>query len=469
MKASLYYVALMVFVTASCTETDEANLLVDNLTETESTQNSSNNISFNTIETLISSMKTRSRAGEEASKLSCYTTGNDTSFYVVDNPSGGWTLYSTDKRISPIVASSDQGTFKEAMKNENIKYWIDFMGQRMHQIKRLPDSQLNLTTEEIESNRVFWESLENPRSGLHINDSVPLHFFPDAWELYGHYELVYTSTKEEVYDQIPRLTRTNWNQIQYTNQAVPFKSTGDERCPAGCTAIAAGQMLYFLHYKYGVPAAAPSTAYCNSRYNEKPYDWAQGDFDETIWDHMGTNGMLTAPLIADIGRRVNMKYGDDGSGASAYDLAQFVFSPYNIACTVRSYNQSDLERNLLNGMPVILAGADMNNKNSAHTFICDRYRRTRTVYNRYYQWVYDEQPQNSDGSMVILPSVPDSLEVTYSTPKMTSVGFNWGNGVYVNMQNEWFAISGPWEMKDGDVAYDYRKNVIMLSDFAPKQ
>ena len=258
----------------------------------------------------------------------------------------------------------------------------------------------------------------------------------------GHYELRNSTLSIEVYDSISSMTSTEWSQGSPYNYYCPLTSNNLEHAPAGCVAIAGAQMLYFLHSTFGIPSTAPSKAYCKGNVNS--YTWEQTDYSSHIWADMANNGYYAAPLIADVGRRLNMQYGDNGSGALTEDLINKVFVPYGISCLYTSYNVDLLRKSLLKGMPVILSAKSIKTRSSGtgkvgHAFIADRYKRTRMVTKNYYEWVYDSYP---DGKPI--PVVPDKVESTYSSPTISMIGFNWGWGSYYNVPTEWFGLTGDW-------------------------
>lgn len=466
MKKISFIYLLGVFLLSACSHEDEPEMRSDGAASQRTVSEvSSDKVSLSTVQALIASGGVKSRSGKISADISCIKNGaKDTLFYVVDKPGGGWIIYATDKRVSPVVASSDNGTFKEASSNANFLGWLDYMGKCMSQAKRQADASLRISAADIEANRNFWLSVEDPISYMCKVGAItlPPTLPKDSLKYYGHYELVSTATKVEVVDEIQRLTTTDWNQTSWTNAACPYKSNGETRCPAGCVAIAAGQMMYFLHSKYNVPAKIPSQAYCNSKYNEKPYDWAQYNYTSEVWNTIDEYGLNSAPLIADIGRRVNTQYGEEASGAYTGDLKAMVFAPYGISCNFMSFNTSNLSQNLLNKMPVIVAMGDINDHSSRHTFICDRYRRSKTVTTRIYEWVYDRYPENDDGTLILVPTVEDKVEVVQTMPYVSAVGFNWGWGPLFNNPSEWFSISGPWSAGGSDYGYDG----YMVTDFA---
>ena len=383
--------------------------------------------------------ETRSFA-QTAPQVECITSSKDTVLYVNIRPAGGWTIYSSDTRVPAIVAQSDRGSFQELMQVDGARLWIQSIADDMAFIKNLPDEELNFTAKEIASNKAFWESISTPDQYVKENllpDTRAI--VPDLIPDLGHYELIYSTSSSEVYDSIPRMTVTNWHQHSPYNLYCPLKSNSNyTHAPAGCVAIGGAQMLYFLHNHYGVPSTAPSEAYCNG--NVDSYTWDQTNYITDIWNYMNSYGSYAAPLIANVGKRLNMDYGDDGSGAYVSDLVDDVFAPYGISCTYTGYDSGLLKNSLINGMPVLLEACANHNSNTVgHVFIADRYKRSRIVTTNYYEWVYDSVPLDT-----LIPMVPNKIEYTYSSPYINMIGFNWGWGSYFNVPGEWFSLTGDW-------------------------
>ncbi len=398
-------------------------------------------------------------------RITCYTdTAKDTLLFICDNSEGGWTMYSSDTRVPPIVAQSETGTFAEAMENENAAWWIKTIAEDMKAIRRAGDHELNFSKEEIESNANFWESVSAPDK--FVKEYLAKHNTrgkdgPGAFPI-GHYEFVGSTYHTEIYDSIPRLTVTNWHQgsnIYPYNMYCPYKSDNSgERSPAGCVPIAGAQMLYFLHQKLGVPQTAPSEAYCYGA-NNTNYNWSQYNYTSEIWDIMDTSdGRYAAPLIADVGRRVGANYGDDETQAVTSHLVNKVFKEYGISCTYSSYNVENVKNSLLEGMPVILRAHDENGE-GGHAFITDRYRRIRGVTTNSYEWVYDYVPTNPGGGLIFVPDVPRKVETSYSSPTINMIGMNWGWGSYYN--NEWYSLTGDWTLSK----YNFTESRAMIHDF----
>lgn len=377
-------------------------------------------------------------------------TDNDTLLYVCNKRGGGWTLYSSDRRTPPIVAQSDRGSFEELMQIDAAKAWVQGMAEDIKVIKTLADNQLNFTSAEIEANKNFWRSVSDPddfvKNVMGVNPTKGQRDDPFPPFGGGHWELHSTENGSEVYDSIPRLTHTNWSQGTPYNMYCPFRTDYPSlHAPAGCVAIAAAQMLYFLNDSLGVPAMAPSEATCTG--NITNYTMWQGNYTSTIWATMNTNGADAAPLIANVGYLVGMNYGNEGSGATTSNLVNMVFAPYGISCSYTEYSShvDSLQISLLNGFPVIMrARASLSNGQTAgHAFIVDGYKRSRTYVKYTYIWVYDSFNPGT------LQPFLDKVEYVYGSPVVSWIGMNWGWGAYYNLDDEWFSLTGAW-MKNGN-------------------
>lgn len=395
-------------------------------------------------------------------RITCYTdTAKDTLLFICDNNEGGWTMYSSDTRVPPIVAQSGTGTFAEAMENENAAWWIKTIAEDMKAIRRAGDHELNFSKEEIESNANFWKSVSAPDK--FVKEYLGKHNTrgkdgPGAFPI-GHYELIRSTYHTEVYDSISRLTTTNWGQYSPYNNYCPNKHNASGKSPAGCTAIAGAQMLYFLHTKLGVPQTAPSAAYCNG--DNTNYDWAQTNYTTEIWDIMNdNNGLYAAPFIANIGLLCETRYGNNESAASFSKLVNKAFTAYGIDCTLSSYNEGYLQTCLSGGMPVILGGKDEDTE-IGHAFIADRYKRVRGVRTNLYEWVYDYIPTNPDGSIAIVPTKPRKTEITYTSPFINMIGMNWGRGNLYFDPSEWFTLTGDWLLLN----LNFTENREMIHEF----
>lgn len=462
------FMPLLACMFAACSDSVQEDL-VGNMPRTRSVEvETDHRVRYSDIVTLTNGSSIAPMTVSAPSyEIECLTNeANDTLLYVYKNQGGGWTIYSSDTRVPAIVAQSDEGSFAELMQIDGARLWIEAMVEEMEAIRQSDDNKLNFTPKEIEDNKAFWRSISSPDGFVKteiLQGGIQTASVVDP-PISGHYELTYSDTYSEEYDTSPRLTKTNWHQHDPFNRYCPLKSnSATERAPAGCVAIAAAQMLYFLHYHFGVPATAPSEAYCYGTTKDHPnYNWAQTNYTTTVWDKMGDGnitGLAAAPLIADVGRRVNMKYQDGKSGALPKDLVDGVFAPYGISCKYISYDTESLKNSLLKGVPVLL---EARSSSSGHAFIADCYKRYRTVVRNTYEWVYDSRPTDQP-----VPEVPGKVEYTYYSPIISMIGMNWGWGPSYN-NGDWYSLTGDWINKDDPDQDNWNISRAMIHEFTVK-
>ena len=448
--------------------------LSDNQTDM-STKNdvmdTSNIVSLTDIQTLIKAKNntTRNAACQEKDVQCLEDEEHDTLLYACDEPNGGWTIYSTDKRVPAIVAQSRSGSFQEYMKNETMALWIEHMANDMKRIKQTDDKNLSLSEQEIKQNKEYWESICQIEKYLNKNGKTrgPIIDPSNPIPATGHYELTSSYTTEEVYDSIVHLIPVHWHQNTPFNTYCPYNSTWTKKAYAGCVAIAGAQMLYYLHETLGVPTEAPSTASCSGNINN--YSMEQGNFNSTVWNNMRYNDSYAAPLIANVGLLVNTDYGDEGSGANTEDLVNHVFANYGISCTYGNYNAETIKSNLLSNLPVIVRADGTKHHilfivpqfSDGHAFIIDGYKRSRTATHNTYTWVYDA-PVNPN---VPRPEIPQTSSTTYTSPSITLFKMNWGWGNSYDYDNVWFAPTGDWirvvdEDNGDELNFEYNRHMI---------
>lgn len=420
----------------------------------------SNHVSLDNVMTLTGAMRkaTRAAVGEEDDDFICIVdTDNDTLFYVVNHPGGGWTMYASDKRVPAIVAENEDGRFSLKETEEVMGTWFDAMKEDMKRVQNAEDKDLNFTADEIETNRAYWDAVCYADEFLraHLMKTRDWPFNPELpFDPNGYYYLDSTYTYTQTIKTIPHLTVTTWHQQYPYNIYCPDKLQSTGKAPAGCVAVAGAQMLYYLHYKIGKPDSIPSTAYCYG--NILVHEMYQGNYSSTIWNILAenyhgnyTDGVCVAPLIANVGQRVGMNYGDTVSTASTSNLPANVFVPYGINCQYESINYDTLFSSLLDSMPVIARANTTNG--SGHSFIIDGYRSQRVVTVYIYKWHSFQLPHN--GIEPFLKA--DSIALVYSQPTV-SIRMNWGYGEEYN--TPWYTPTGNWLI--GNLTYNYGRHFI---------
>lgn len=473
---SIYYITAVIAIASVCSCTDDTddsfiNVSVSEMQETTSSEN--HFVHLSDVQTLTKTQQRSTRAVDQQANIVCYTDAEqDTLLYICDKGDEGWTIYSSDTRVPAIVAESSEGNFAKASENEALMAWISTIAEDMKVIRHTSDRGLNFTEEEIATNKEFWESINNVEKFIKSKKASPKRRSPhdpltpiDNYRLYGHYELQGVYNYERVYDSIPRLTKTDWDQESPFNAFCPQKTSGYGNALAGCAPIAVAQILFFLHFHLGVPLTAPSEAFCNG--NVDNYTAYQGNYTSNIWymmdsvSHNRFYGYYAAPLIANVGMLLNVHYGNNGSSVLTSNLAN-AFPAYGISCDFTGYNENGIKSNLSNGMPVLLSATS---NSAGHAFIADRYKRKQMVRQTIYRWVYDENPVMPDGTLMFLPCISDSIIYDYYSPYISMIGMNWGWGIDFNDYSEWFTLTGDWICNRYN-QYNWNENRRMIYNFS---
>lgn len=459
MKKSFFFLCMAIATLAACTS-DETISLEGRLHTALKGQVNSNHITLENVMAVAGITRTHTRAGEECDYAFVTDDGGDTLFYVVNFPDGGWTMYASDKRVPAIVAYSETGRFDLKETERVMGTWFEAMKEDMKLVKLANDEELNFTEEEIEGNVSVWDAVCD--ADKFVQGHLPPKETRGAPLLHpeGHYVLKSMNVTYLKYDSINHLTQTRWHQMDPYNKWCPTKfSNSLEKAPAGCVAIAGAQLLYYLHYKIGMPDSIPDMASCTG--NTQGYQMNQWNSGINTWNLLpnhgnSTDGQYAAPLIANVGIRVGMTYLDNGSKADTYNLVDNVFAPYGISCQYVQYDRDTLVNSLMNEMPVIARAGTQADTNVGHSFIIDGYLREekRTTYT--YTWVWDLPPSPGVGGMEPLQK-NDSVSIVYDPPIVNYIKMNWGwEGQIFN--EVWYTPSGDWLTNIGN--YQYGRHII---------
>ena len=390
-----------------------------------------------------------------------------TLMYVV-NYDKGWEILSADKRAQPVLAFSDGGEFSFETANPGEKVWLEGLACDVLNL-RTADKALQTRAAENNPNVGFWRGLELRKKMMEeelemmtrweIPDSIDFPFDPrpdrpiiPSLPEGGHYEYSDTYESYTLETEIGHMTTTVWGQGYPWNVKCPLKSTGSDRVPAGCTAVAVAQVLYFMHDKVGVPTMAPTNAYFTGQYNPKVsvqnFDFTMGSMDTGVWDNMALamsspsgNRDLVASFLAHIGYLVDMKYTDGGSSSNIRSALEDGMNAYGITGTLLSvddYVSYRVVDNLRDSL-VVYARASTDN-DEGHAFVIDGYQDYKITYNDVYEWVWDE-PQDPYGNQVKVPI--RTVSRPSNNVKCLFVCMNWGWSGTSNNESgapRWYAL-----------------------------
>ncbi|OJU51256.1 MAG: hypothetical protein BGN96_08085 [Bacteroidales bacterium 45-6] len=278
------------------------------------------------------------------------------------------------------------------------------------------------------------------------------------------------------------LLQTKWGQGEPWNTCVPYAYDNTQRCPTGCVAVAGSQMLYYLHYKLGMPETSWETGSCTGSSGEviHNYHFSFGRRTSATWDTMATRFYqsstatdLAAILMGYVGSKIGMDYTKDRSGADTKYLVGF-FLGEGIQSNFTDYNSTDILGSLSNDMPVILSAKSTVHHvkflgmtlytwyEDGHAWVADGYERQQTKYTYYYEWL------PADGANSPLKARPvDLMEQTYKTEESISTTnlliMNWGwDG---SADNGRYTLTGDWNATS---TYNFVYNRKMIINFAKK-
>ena len=405
--------------------------------------------------------------GDKMVSISPYKYNSDTVFFII-NYEDGWELLSGDKRAPLFLARSDSGALSIDIANKEMLAWINCLAKDISYLKESHSDSIWEGKEDYsnaQSSFLFWSLVSCDDQSIislsknSLRDSI---VFP----IRGHWELIDVDTDIETYDS-GKLTETQWGQSSNNyNFYCPLRTdTTWLKASAGCVPVAGAQMLYYLHSKLSVPAYAPDWASCTGYINPVGYTQYTGGASSSTWGYMRYNHnnslgyKSAAVLIADIGKKVGVNYGNQGSSAYTNDLIN-VFAEYGISCSQLTYNPSTtpqlINQSLINEMPVIMRAEDNSLSDSGHCFILDGYKRSRVKYTFTYEWVWDPPTPNPP-----IRLNPIRTEISYNSPYFSEYSMNWGWGGLFN--DSFFAISGNWHAGGSN----YISNRYILYNFSP--
>lgn len=382
---------------------------------------------------------------------------SQTLFYIL-NYNEGWEVVAADKRIQPTLAHGDSGAFTMDCDNEPMKFWMNMLADGVLQTRlRTIDSTVSTTpkpeTFAYESTYVnLWEDI-NSSNGISEKESSTKVLFPQE------YRYLIDTEQETVNIDTGPLLETEWGQSAPWNTYCPLKTDGsNERAPAGCTAVAGAQLLYYFAHNLGWEIYAPTTATCSGYINNysRQFDGlsynAWGNMAQTISEPM-VNTYTTAAFIAYVGSISEMDYGNDGSSASTADFNDAIEELYGITSTKSNlwdYEESIIINSISDGIPVFIWGAANIFGNHGHSWISDGYRREVVRTTNYYirsitmlTQSFLEELDKTDANQTI---VEDSLTAEY-------IHMNWGwnnpsyyNGWFSLLPDDWSPASNTYDV-----------------------
>ena len=374
--------------------------------------------------------------------------------YIVDY-TNGWDLISTDHRVPMIIASSEIGYFDKNDVNmpPAFKAYLNGVAEELYQVKHTDNKE--------GATYGLWQtvSIQNDEVDLKKIEIAPhaINLKPGS----GHWELIETSEPELTVSIVNKLTVTKWNQVNPWNTCIPYSIENPTiKGPAGCVAIAIGQYLYFLHYKYNKPSSTVTAATYNASTNQYTYSGNS----TTVWDEMALNSSgsnaakeKTAIFIGYVGQCVNMEYHEAYGETNYTKSLSFINSQTGDNYYVTSIDYNYVENELNAGHPVLASA--YGDDNNGHAFIIDaKEKRTITVTSRY-GWVgtdnlgNDSNERDPEGNITGYSFFYENESQTASM----SFKMNWGGGSYDEVL---FGASDSNDWNVGGVNFKNKREIV---------
>ncbi len=374
-------------------------------------------------------------------------------FYII-NYDKGWEVISGDKRYPAILARSGEGSLSEKHLSSS-EAWLLTQGERIISLRRQCDYvPVNLSNGDTDSTGLWgFINPTSPPSFIHPIDTTLQD--PES----GHYVLIDTEYEDVIFEDTGHLIPLNWHQDPPFNYACPIKSIANPtHKKAGCVAVAGAQMLYYLHYLWGVPETSPSQA--NMLYYGEDASYFSFFMESnSTWDEMypDTDSLhYAAYLIGKVGVEVEMEYGLEVSYAFMEYLVYNSFIPRSISCEFLEYDVSEMEASICDSIPVIISAKKSQVINTRHVFLVDGYIKHQTKYTKIYEWHYD----NPGEHMVPHPTFRRVVE--YSTPLLTDVYINWGEEL---LTDSYYSVDGDWLAGLDNFVYS-RKMIVHFEEMS---
>ena len=371
------------------------------------------------------------------------------------NYNDGWEIIAADKRAQRVLATDEKGSFDMKEAPEAVVAWIENLEMQVLYLRSCadrPEWASDETWEKMLESIDFWRAINaeedfimehmgdtRGHGGL-IPDPIPIDSIiidpmVGHWELAGITNIgTETVTRGHIID-------TQWDQSY--NQYCPFKTNGVDRAPAGSAPVAGAQLEYYLHGKIGKPVYCPSDIYCaatvgNVQFGTNMYIVSNST---SLWSGMNGNSISIAKMIAGMGIKVGVTYGNTSTTASIANLQQ-ALSNDGILCDNADYSVSVVTQELLDDKPVVASVYGMFSGESIpeeYCMIIDNYKGTADKYRYNYLWVVDVP---GDGT-VMHPYSKDEIVIDYESTVINQIGMNWGRTELLN--GRFFAPNANWQ------------------------
>ncbi len=389
----------------------------------------------------------------------------DTLAYIF-NYEKGWVCIPADKRLDPVLMSDDEGSFSSKESgNPGMDIWMKTI---KHQVQTAKEERADPT--DIETYEM-WNKLETICHPEKLRIVAPqLRDYDDSTNGDFPYYICITDVSSSPFYTMNtgHLLSTKWGQ-DYPWNANMLQGYDDSlqfaHCKMGCVAVAASQMLYYLHYELGKPNGLYHTI---TTYGFK-YDQDTGtqlisrdnyNANSSRWDDMAqywfdSHTDYVGDFMTEVGFTIGTKYSARSEGSSAITSTD-IFDEYGIDCNMSSYDESTVYNSIVSDFPIMVrANAERDgiwpfySYSHGHTWVIDGWRKKRYNYTTTKHWIVigsTNDEANIDWTQGGIAqytyseglSLSGGNEYTYSysqSPEYNYILMNWGwDGSYDNTE-----------------------------------
>lgn len=313
---------------------------------------------------------------------------NDTVMYII-NYGEGWDVLSADKRAPVVLMTCDKGSL-----DINGLYSNPVQTEYVDKIANVIADLSNSTDDAVLYKNDNWIN----SGGLYVTSRS------DTWT---DWFLAGTSLyKIDTLSNQSHLLLTHWGQQGKWNKKAPYSSPEQtSHCPTGCVMVAGSQVLYYLHYKIGVPDNIYMDSSCSACLSERDTVITLNDtnvlfqnYDNLSWDLMPlsqdenlsqTRFNYVSTLMTRIGYLVSATYTENATGAYTYNLLDAFEDEFSIRGVRCDYADFDIVREQIvdKGLPCIFS---LNSSVGGHAVVADGFRYLR-VHTKYHYIKYNEE------------------------------------------------------------------------------
>ncbi|MCE7060533.1 C10 family peptidase [Dyadobacter sp. CY343] len=353
------------------------------------------------------------RVVKEARKF--YGERGELLFYIIEYVNDeGFTILSADKRMKPILAFSETGSFNEKTDNPGIQLWFDIIRENFEGAQTQKEAHIDIVN--------MWQQLRQTPHGGRTSDQ-PVHSPEASCEWFVNHPIPANST-------IAHLTASisTWSQGRGYNAFCPVgiktlnckASYPCDNAPTGCGPVAVAQVLRF-HRK---PITANAHAYSAAMFNAMPITAPDNCVPVNV------NHTNLAQLIRDTGKDLDAVYNTlvpalgiplSGSGCQTWNIPGHIdnfFSNRGYTSFDKEFfsNEGIVSSELRANRPVIVFGSNCAAcAAKQHIWIMDGIRDLYAIFNDQNGFCYENHA------------------IYYQ--------MNWGWGA-INENNTWFAYNG---------------------------